>query len=103
MSKHTPGPWKDNNADHDEPYQDIKIKAAGRTVCTVWIDDAPCHDFNAEQDANARLIAAAPDLLEVLRKVSMNAVYVDNGECSLSIDVVKKSTLSSPKLREKNA
>lgn len=67
MSAHTPGPWETDEADHDAPYQDIKIKAARRTVCTVWIDDAPCHDFNAEQDANARLIASAPDLLKALR------------------------------------
>jgi hypothetical protein len=70
MSKHTPGPWATDEADHDAPYQDIKIKAGKhRTVCTVWIDDAPVRDFNAEQAANARLIAAAPDLLEALTKL----------------------------------
>lgn len=68
--KHTPGPWTTDKADHDAPYQDIKIKAGKHhTVCTVWIDDAPVHDFNSLQEANARLIAAAPDLLEALRKV----------------------------------
>jgi hypothetical protein len=71
MIKHTPGPWMDDQADHDAPYQDIRIKGGSprRTVCIVWIDDAPVHDFNAEQDANARLIAAAPDMLQALQAV----------------------------------
>lgn len=70
MSKQTPGPWSTDEADHDEPYQDIKIKAGKhRTICTVWIDDAPVRDFNSEQTVNARLIAAAPDLLEVLEHI----------------------------------
>jgi len=74
-TKHTPGPWTTNEADHDAPYQDIKIKASKHhTVCTVWIDDAPVHDFNALQEANARLIAAAPDLLFQLQAA---ANYID--------------------------
>lgn len=71
MSKHTPGPWATDEADHDMPCENIKIKAGKyRTICTVWIDDAPVHDFNAEQRLNARLIAAAPDLLEALKKIA---------------------------------
>jgi hypothetical protein len=61
---HTPAPWATDLGEHDERYQDIKITASDqRTVATVWIDDAPVPDFNDEQYANARLIAAAPDLL----------------------------------------
>jgi len=64
MSKHTPGPWETDAAEHDSPYQNILVMhGQHRAVCTVWIDDAPVQDFNAEQRANARLIAAAPDLL----------------------------------------
>ena len=64
---HTPGPWQTDQAEHDAPYQDIRIHAGKGSICCVWIDDAPLHDYNAEQRANARLIAAAPDLLEALR------------------------------------
>ena len=67
MSKHTPGPWQTDQAEHDAPYQDIRIHAGKGSICSVWIDDAPLHDYNAEQRANARLIAAAPELLEALR------------------------------------
>ena len=74
MSKHTKGPWATDLPEHDAPYQNIKIKAGHQTVCTVWIDDAPCHDFNSEQIANARLIAAAPELLEALASIAWIAV-----------------------------
>lgn len=68
--KHTPGPWTTDEKDHDAPYQSIRIRSAmHHTVCTVWIDDAPVHEFNAEQRTNARLIAAAPDLLEALQGI----------------------------------
>lgn len=62
-AQHTPGPWQTDEAAHDAPYQNIRVTANGRSVCTVWIDDAPVPDFNAGQEANARLIAAAPELL----------------------------------------
>jgi hypothetical protein len=67
MNKHTPGPWSTDEKEHDEPYQDIRIRSCFRGICRVWIDDAPCHDYNAEQRANARLIAAAPELLAALQ------------------------------------
>ncbi len=69
-TQHTPGPWTTDEADHDAPYQDIKIKAGKHhTVCTVWIDDAPVRDFNISQAANARLIAKAPDLRDALQNL----------------------------------
>ena len=61
---HTPGPWKcerliDNAgkpyATHYEAHIDLE-------VCMVWAPPG-----NAEQEANARLIAAAPDLLEACK------------------------------------
>lgn len=81
MSKHTPGPWTTDEQEHDAPYQNIKIKAGShRTVCTIWIDDAPVRDFNAEQTANASLIAAAPDLLDALKtaKWMLERDYIDD-------------------------
>jgi hypothetical protein len=66
---HTPGPWQTDQAEHDAPYQDIRIHAGKGSICRVWIDDAPVHDYNAEQRANARLIAAAPELLEALKRL----------------------------------
>lgn len=57
MTKHTPGPW---NA---LKYPDVKswTVAAGKSVAS-----------KIETEANARLIAAAPLLLDTLEYVSMN-------------------------------
>lgn len=80
-AKHTPGPWTTDHKDHDEPYQDIKIKAGKHhAICTVWIDDAPVRDFNTMQEANARLIAAAPELLDALTtaKWMLERDYIDD-------------------------
>lgn len=57
MSKHTPEPWFDDRATHDQPYQNIKILGdENRGICWLWIDDAPVDDWNAEQRANAKRI-----------------------------------------------
>lgn len=63
MEKHTSGPWK---VVSEEPY-DLRIKAGPHEICEVWMDDAPVRDYNEEQRLNARLIAAAPDMLQLLR------------------------------------
>lgn len=75
QSKHTPGPWKTDLEKHDAPHQDIKISSPHMLgeICRVWQDDA-CHDNNPEQIANARLIAAAPELLEALEDLASESV-----------------------------
>jgi hypothetical protein len=62
---HTPGPWRVEGPD-DEPYGQIGVFAAHHLVCELWQDDAPVRDYNEAQWANARLIAAAPELLAAL-------------------------------------
>ena len=74
---HTKGPWTTDVHDHDEPYQNIQIQAGcGRKICLIDIDDAPVHDYNAEQKSNARLIAAAPDLLAALEDILCGWRYI---------------------------
>lgn len=71
MSKHTPGPWKVEAHKHIE-YGDTKycshaIKtddSAGFQIATVM------EDFECDAEANARLIAAAPELLEACEALS---------------------------------
>jgi hypothetical protein len=62
----TPGPWTvgSNNPDGSDPYGPIPIKAKWHRIAKLGLDDAPVQDYNSEQWANARLIAAAPDLYE---------------------------------------
>lgn len=60
MSAHTPGPWfwADNVPDAPPQYRMI-VDADGATVC----DPSPMSEHDA------RLIAAAPELLEALRAI----------------------------------
>jgi hypothetical protein len=61
MTQHTPGPWQ-----VIEGWPDIGIVTDKVLVAMVKNDeDSPCTD--EEQAANARLIAAAPDLLAVCK------------------------------------
>jgi hypothetical protein len=59
--KHTPGPWGRNIA----PAWKYPIIFAGRNthVAKLITDELP----ESEQEANACLIAAAPDLLEIVK------------------------------------
>lgn len=66
MSKHSPGPWVVNGVDDLGAYVYID------SDCHVVVR---CPDPGVE-DANARLIAAAPDLLEALRNVVAGAEVV---------------------------
>jgi hypothetical protein len=86
---HTPGPWYTNEDDHDAPYQPIRIGPKGDyRVASVFQDDRAL-DYNREQEANARLITAAPDLLlaarEALECCNSSRVY------KLLIDAIKKA------------
>lgn len=66
MSEFTPGPWQVFGPD-DEPYGDIGVGKNGRRICRLWQDDAPVPEYNSAQWANARLIAAAPEMVDLLR------------------------------------
>ena len=70
-NKHTPGPWLRD----DCSGLDCDVRAAsGRKVALCWglaSNNATNYraDYRAECDANAHLIAAAPELLEVAQLI----------------------------------
>ena len=67
VTKHTPGPWVWNGK--DMPFADIE-DARGNVI--AGMNESVRHDAQqarAEERANARLIAAAPELLAALRMV----------------------------------
>lgn len=79
MKKHTPGPWRVEIEDYDRV-----ISAPPLEGCTVETTVAVCPDwpfppYKGLVDADARLIAAAPDQHEALRLVSegVNSI-IDN-------------------------
>jgi hypothetical protein len=77
-AKHTKGPWAVENVNSDalhDVIMDYQIPGAGFPclVATVFADDDPHRPgdiSNAEAEANARLIAAAPDMLAALEDVA---------------------------------
>ena len=83
MSKHTPGPWSVGKVSHKKQRVDIDSLHADQTLGhQTWRGLARaygCEDMPAEGTAvmlaNARLIAAAPELLEALEQ--MVSVFLD--------------------------
>lgn len=76
QDKPTPGPWQIREPADTDPYDDISIKAGARTVCRIWQEGRLGSPVNAEQWANARLIAAAPAMLEALQNISEVADFL---------------------------
>ena len=75
MSKHTPGPWVVYDDSNDGKTNRIEIAARGKTVARIY------HSVPAEDLPNARLIAAAPDLLEALKDtLQLLEVYCEDFE-----------------------
>ena len=67
MSKHTPGPWDiDVNQDWSAVYigKDIPYTREEKYICQI---DCDWSGFSGEVLANARLIAAAPEMYEIIK------------------------------------
>ena len=66
-TKHTPGPWKAGTLERGR-FVVSAPRSNGRAICVMrnTQEQDPEHERNLEADANARLIAAAPDLLNAL-------------------------------------
>ena len=58
--KHTPGPWRIEDIESTQPYTEYDVYADDHRVMHV-------HGIDDGAEANARLIAAAPDLLLTLK------------------------------------
>jgi hypothetical protein len=71
--EHTPGPWENHKWNSDEH----QISALGGTVALVSHSHSLISDEQA--DANARLIAAAPELLEACNWFDTDRVPTDKG------------------------
>ena len=66
QTQHTPGPW---NVGDDSPneYEGPTVENIDTVIAVIPIDDI--NDSSPEERANARLIAAAPDLLAALEQL----------------------------------
>jgi len=82
MSKHTPGPWGIS----DKAAFEIRRCDENGIARLDLIADVACLNTRTPWANNARLIAAAPDLLDALRRV-MRHIPADAGGCSLADDL----------------
>jgi sialic acid synthase SpsE len=71
MSKHTPGPWIGAGPSFGDPLPryttDIYTEWEDENGEVISICELPFNHHDDENEANALLIAAAPDLLEALK------------------------------------
>lgn len=84
--KHTPGPWHVAGYKYSSPeriYDDVYFgNNKQNRICRLFTDDNDC------QKANARLIAAAPELLAALQ----NALNVLAGIASGDLETVNRDS-----------
>lgn len=72
-SKHTPGPWERMKFINHELQTEFAMVKVGERAHMIG--------YSEEDFANAQLIAAAPELLEVLIKVAATLAWNAHGEC----------------------
>lgn len=88
--KHTPGPWQFGYEDHSGP--EFIVSKSGKTVATLRWGCSCCKntpenflDMTPEERGNARLIAAAPELLEALQQIAVLDAGVGNFKVSARV------------------
>ena len=80
-TKHTPAPWTVN------PKAKTNIRHGNLTIANC----SSTHDGSREEEeiANAKLIAAAPELLEALEKIADGTEPCTEREAFIFIDIAK--------------
>lgn len=68
-TKHTPGPWK-----HSLKDRIWKVDSNGGNVCIIAHEDSP----NRDKEANARLIAAAPEMYTLVNALANMVALSDH-------------------------
>ncbi len=71
-TSHTPGPWLEVTQHHDKDRTEVRNSTGKMTVATCR---CPAGVTLEETEANARLIAAAPDLLAALEQAAAQFDY----------------------------
>lgn len=102
MSAHTPGEWK-ITAGLSEHCKSIHVGVGGIWVASVMgshdktlscgcVEKVPGFPANEEAVANARLIAAAPDLLEALKFFMAGDLAVGHTAYDKARQAIKRAT-----------
>ena len=92
---HTPGPWIwEKLEDYKWPHVPEYTLKGPTILCRYWCDEQPLDD--------ARLIAAAPDLLAALRALQIQALQSDVNDgnewgreaLQMAVDAITKATVA---------
>lgn len=72
VAQHTPGPWitdaKSRSGDSEPRHVQVRAFHPGEVTAVKRVATAYYGQTDTEREANARLIAAAPELLTLLRR-----------------------------------
>lgn len=94
MNQHTPGPWKVGG--QITPFDREIIGPNGEDIGLVNLSNGADEPTIYPLEANARLIAAAPDLLLALQTVMGDAVHGQgmkwSDRCKMAHDAIAKVT-----------
>jgi len=89
QTKHTPGPWTTNRT--SDTSEGRSIGTAKGSIALLTEDRYTA----SEQTANARIIAAAPDLLAAAERVARLMEWKDTPSSMVEIDAVKAQLRSA--------
>ena len=93
MSNHTPGPWVVVDDHPDKACYYIQEKNHLDEIATIYrYERNPCNTL-----ADARLIAAAPELLEALEQV---VSFVDAGQGTWTVEEQQKARAAIARAKE---
>ena len=86
--QHTPGPWK---LHHPTPHDFRILAPSGEAPTTIARLAVAQAGTSRRVNANARLIAAAPELLEACRGImyAFDGEHIDAGEWHAEIDELR--------------
>lgn len=91
MSKHTPGPWETDRNNVHAGQIAVVHHCLGNDWVEIWSPTWP--EVGETQEANARLIAAAPDLLEAAKDVTaMLELFADELRIKESADGISRQS-----------
>ena len=89
---HTPGPWVVHPTAHHPAVRSVGTSDTGpRRICTVGSMNG-----NPVDKKNARLIAAAPEMLDALKAIVDCAGPGAGPEIGLALDAIQKATGDTP-------